>query len=73
MSSFGKRCDSSFFLYELIPGMFACIEDIVIGMEDAMAEEVVFEVLPWFFGGIAFGCGGGDIDEGDVVGNAQGV
>lgn len=53
--------------------MFACIEDIVIGMEDAMAEEVVFEVLPWFFGGIAFGCGGGDIDEGDVMGNAQGV
>jgi hypothetical protein len=53
--------------------VFAGIEDIVIGREDAMAEEVVFEVLPGFFGGIAFGRGGGDIDEGDVIGYAQRV
>lgn len=73
MASCSKGRDSSCFLHEVIPCVFAGIKDIPVGMEDAMAEEVVFEVLPGFFGGIAFGCSGRDIDESDVTGNAEGM
>jgi hypothetical protein len=51
--------------------VLAGIEDILIGREHAMAKEVVFEVLPGFFSGIAFGRSGRDIDQSDIVGNVQ--
>jgi hypothetical protein len=49
----------------------AGVEDVLVGGEQAVAEEVVFEVLPGFFGGIAFGSSGGNIDQGDIGGDAQ--
>ena len=51
--------------------MLAGLEDILIGHEQAVAEEVVFEVLPGFFGVVAFGGQGRDIDQGDIGRNAQ--
>jgi hypothetical protein len=51
--------------------MLAGIEDVFIGREQAVAEEVVFEVLPGFFGGIAFWGSGGNINQGDIVRETQ--
>ena len=67
----GEGGDTAGFIEHRGPGVLAGIEDILIGHEQAMAEEVVLEVLPGFFGGIAFGGGGRDIDQGDIVGKAQ--
>lgn len=36
-----------------------------------MAEEIILEILPWFFGGIAFRCVGWGGDKGDVMGYFQ--
>ena len=38
-----------------------------------MAEEVVFEVLPGFFRRIAFWGSGGNSNQGDIVGDMQGL
>ena len=39
--------------------MFADVEDVLIGHEQVVVEEVVFGVLPRFFGGIAVEVEGG--------------
>jgi hypothetical protein len=61
------------FIEHRVPGVLAGIEDILIGHQQAVAKEVVLEVLPGFFGGIACWGGGRDIDQGDMVGQAQGL
>jgi hypothetical protein len=49
----GGRSDAAWLARHGIPGLLACVEDIGVGREDKMAEEVVLEVLPGPFGGIA--------------------
>jgi hypothetical protein len=67
----GEGGDTARFIEHGVPGVLAGIEDILIGHEQAVAEEVVFEVLPGFFGGIALWGVRRDIDQGDIAGNAQ--
>jgi hypothetical protein len=67
----GKRGETACFIEHGVPGVFAGSEDILIGHEQAVAEEVVFEVLPGFFGRIALWGIGRDIDQGDIARNAQ--
>ena len=67
----GEGGDAAGFIEHGVPGVLAGIEDVLIGHEHAVTEEVVFEVLPGFFGRIAFGRGRRDIDQSDIVGNAQ--
>ena len=73
MVHFGKRSDASWFGHHGVPSMLACVEDAFIGREDLVAEEVVLEVLPRFFGSIAFRRIGRDGNEGNIVGNFQGI
>lgn len=54
-----------------VPGVLAGVEDVVIGGEHTMAEEVVFELLPSFFGRIAVGGGGRNSDKEDIGRDAQ--
>ena len=65
--------DPAGFVEHGVPGMLAGLEDILIGGKQAMAEEVVFKVLPGFFGRVAFGSIGRDSDQSDIVGHAQGL
>lgn len=51
--------------------MRAGLEDILIGSKQAVAEEVVFKILPRFFGRVALWGIGRDSDQGNIVGNAQ--
>ena len=48
-----ERCDTAWLAGHGIPGVLAGIEEVGVGGENAVAEKVVFEVLPGFFGGIA--------------------
>ncbi len=48
-----ERCDTAWLAGHGIPGVLAGIEEVGIGGENAVAEEVVFELLPGFFSGIA--------------------
>jgi hypothetical protein len=61
----GKRGDTACFIEYGVPGVFAGSEDFLIGHEQAVAEEVIFEVLPGFFGRIALWGIGRDIDQVD--------
>jgi hypothetical protein len=67
----GEGGDAAGFCQHGVPGVLASVEDVLIGGEQAVAEEVVFEVLPGFFGRIAFGSGGRNINQGDIGGDAQ--
>ena len=49
----GEGSDAARLARHCIPGMLAGVEDISVGGEDEMAEEVVLEVLPGLFGWIA--------------------
>jgi len=49
----GEGGDTAWFIEHGAPGVLAGIEDILVGHEQAMPEEVVFEELPGFFGGTA--------------------
>ena len=67
----GEGGDPAWVIEHGVPGVLASIEDVLIGSEQAVAEEVVFEVLPGLFGWIALWGVGRDIDQGDIAGNAQ--
>ena len=67
----GEGSDTACFIEHGVPGVLSGIEDILIGQEHTIAEEVVFEILRGFFGGIALWDVGRDIDQGDIAGNAQ--
>jgi len=67
----GEGGDAACFIEQGVPGLLASLEDILIGHEQVVAEEVVFEVLPGFFGRIALWGIGRDSDQGDITGNAQ--
>ena len=67
----GEGGDPAGFLEHGVPGVLAGLEDILIGGKHAVAEEVVFKVLPGFFGRVAFGAIGRDGNQGDIGGNAQ--
>ena len=69
----GEGGDTARFIEHGVPGVLAGIEDILIGHEQAVAEEVVFEVLPGFFGGNAFGGGGRNSNQGDIGRDMQGL
>jgi len=66
-----KGGDTAWVIEHGVPSVLAGLEDILIGSEQAVAEEVVFEVLPGLFGAIALWGVGRDIEQGDIAGNAQ--
>jgi hypothetical protein len=63
--------DAACFCQQGVPGILAGVEDVLIGGEYTVAEEIILEVLPRFFGGIAFWGNGGNINQGDIVREAQ--
>jgi hypothetical protein len=63
----GEGSDTACFIEHGVPGVLAGIEDILTGHEHTMAEEVVFEALPGFFGGIALWGVGRGINQGDIA------
>jgi hypothetical protein len=63
--------DPACFCQHGVPGLLAGVEDVLVGGEQAVAEEVVLEVLPRFFRRIAFRSNGGNINQGDIVGDVQ--
>lgn len=63
----GEGSDAAWLARHGIPGMLAGVEDVGVGGEDEMAEEVVLEVLPGLFGWIAVRRVRRRRDEGDVV------
>lgn len=69
----GEGLDAPLFCGHGVPGVVAGIEYIIIGLENAMAEEIILEELPWFFGGVAFRRVGGDADERDVFRHFQSI
>ena len=54
-----------------VPGVLAGVKDVLIGGEQAVAEEVVFKVLPGVFGRVALWSIGRDSNQGDIVRKAQ--
>ena len=69
----GEGGDAARFCEQGVPGVLAGVEDVLVGSEQAMAEEVVFEVLPGFFSRIAFRGSRWNRNQGDIVGQAQGL
>ena len=59
--------DAAWLVCHGLPGVLAGIEEVGVGGEDEMAEEVVLEVLPGFFGWIALRGVGRRKDERDVL------
>jgi hypothetical protein len=57
----------------LIPGIAAVIEDILVGLEDAVREPVVAYELPDVFDRVQFGRSRRQWQEGDVVGHLEGL
>ncbi len=66
----GEGGDPACFYQHGVPGILAGVEDVFIGGEQAVAEEIIFELPPGFFGGIAFWGGGRNINQGDIGGDA---
>ena len=56
---------------EPTPRIATGIDDILVGFEDAVAEFVAAQVGPDILDGIEFGAVGRQVQEGDVVGDAQ--
>jgi hypothetical protein len=69
----GEGGNPACFCQHGVPGVLAGVEDVLICGEQAVAEKVVLEVLPGFFRRIAFGSGGRNIDQGDIVRDTQGL
>jgi hypothetical protein len=66
-----ERSDPAWLCEHGVPGVLASLEDILIGGKQAVAEEVVFKVLPGFFGRVAFGSIGRNREQGNIGGKAQ--
>jgi hypothetical protein len=49
----GEGGDTAWLTRHGIPGVLTGVEDVGVGWEDEVTEEVVLEVLPGFFSGIA--------------------
>jgi hypothetical protein len=69
----GEGGNPACFCQHGVPGLLAGVEDVLIGGEQAVAEKVVLEVLAGFFRRLAFGSGGENINQGDIVGDARGL
>ena len=52
---------------ELIPGVAAMVDDVVVGVKDAVREPVIAHELPDVFDRVQFGRAGRQQDNGDVV------
>jgi len=59
--------DAPGLINELIPGGAAVIDEIIVGLKDAVREPVVAEKLPDVFDRIEFGAFRRQGDDGDVV------
>jgi hypothetical protein len=56
---------------ELVPGVAAVIDDVVVGFEDAVRQPVVAHELPDVFGRVQLRAFGRQRDKGDVGGDGQ--
>ncbi len=56
---------------EFVPGGAAVIEDVVVGLEDAVGEPIVAHELPDVFDGIEFGSTRRQWHQGDVAGDDE--
>ena len=56
---------------ELVPGVAAMVDDVVVGFEHAVGEPVVAQELPDVFGRIEFGTFRRQRQNGDVRGNVE--
>src|ERR1700674_5201725 len=65
------RYDGPGLIDELVPGMAAAVEDVVVGAEDAVGEPVVAYDLPDVFDRVEFGRFCRQRHQGDVVGDIE--
>jgi hypothetical protein len=63
----GEGSDAARLICHDLPGVLAGVEEVGVGRKDEVAEEVVLEVLPRFFGRIALRGVGRRRDERDVL------
>jgi hypothetical protein len=63
--------DAACFCQHEVPSVLADVENVLVGGEQAVAEEVVFEILPGFFRRIAFRGNRGNFNQGYIVGDTQ--
>ncbi len=67
----GEGSDASLLKGHFIPGVLTSVQDILVAVQDKVREEVVFQILPWFFSGVEFGGSRRDFDQRDVFRDAQ--
>lgn len=60
-------------LDKFVPGVDAVVEDVVIVAENSVREPIVAHELPEIFDRVQFGAFGGQIQQGDIVRDIQGV
>jgi hypothetical protein len=65
------RHDGPGLVGELVPGVTAVVEDVVVGAEDPVGEPVVADELPDVFDRVEFGRFGRQRHQGDVVGDVE--
>ena len=53
---------------ELVPGIAAVVDDVVVGCEDAVSEPVVAHELPDVFNPVQFGASRRQSDDAELVG-----
>ena len=63
--------DAPRLLGELVPGVAAVSDDVVVGAEHAVGQPVVAQELPDVFGGIELGAFGRQGQSGDVFGDFE--
>jgi len=63
--------DAPGLLDELVPGVAAVSDDVVVGFEHAVGEPVVAQELPDVFGRVEFGAFGRQRQDGDVFGYVE--
>lgn len=56
---------------EPLPGIAACVDDSIVGLEHAIAELVTSQIGPDVLDWIELGTVGRQVQQGDVVGHAQ--
>ena len=65
------RHDGPGLIDELVPGLAAETDDIVVGLEDPVGEPVVAHELPYVLDRVQLGRSGRERQEGDVFGDLQ--
>ena len=63
----GDGCNAIRHLHQLVPGIAACVEDLVVGIPNAVAEKVGSQELPDILNGVQLGRIGRKRQQHDVV------